>query len=355
MSWRCAQRNDQPHSPAADALESAQAKYEDVDGFRSVVFDGGRVNVVVASEAVGSWRDRIVEDDVLLALSCVSTALLDDTKGAVNGLAVDPKEFWSVAYDALTDSMTVISTGPLPDLANSIESRGAADAQAALAAETLRLIPASAGDFADASRGADGEPFWGGARILSDVGGCTTGFYLNSASFGTTMLTAGHCFNGNGDVTWNGNSSFAVGTSEGRSYPDPDLALLDGETYAPRSYSAKNQTSSKAISASGNPPTGVVYCQMGATSLLICSAYSSLDADALGAHQLAYTSGPSGPSGSLGSGGDSGGGVYRELTDGTLSARGMVKATGCNVTTCARWDHKRQTILTFYDATVVLD
>ena len=340
--------------PIADQLEMLQAKYEEVDGFRAVVYDGARVSVVVAPEVTQTWRDQ-VDGDILVAPSCVSTTLHDATRQAVNSLDVKPQGFWSVAYDALTDSMTVISTEPMPGLIAAIAARGASETNAAVAAGTLRLIPASAGDFVNAARGSDSEPFWGGARISTDVGLCSTGFYLNSATFGTTMLTAGHCFNVNGDITWNGDSSLKVGTSEARSYPDPDLALLDGETYFPRSYSANNQTASKPISASANPTTGVVYCQMGATSLRICSAYSSLEADAVGAHHLAYTQGPAGPSGSLGSGGDSGAGVYRELTDSTLSARGIVKAAGCNVTLCSRWDHKRQTILAFYDATLVLD
>lgn len=104
--------------------------------------------------------------------------------------------------------------------------------------------------------------------------------------------------------------------------------------------------------------TGVVYCQYGATSLLRCYAYTALDiqlCDGGCTNHLAYTSGPSGPSGSLGSGGDSGGGVYRELTSTTVSARGIVIARTCNVTTCEAWDYKRQTVMTTYDATVVVN
>lgn len=172
------------------------------------------------------------------------------------------------------------------------------------------------------------------------------------------MVTAGHCSEGlNGRAVWNGNQTAQVGTTEAAHFPDPDLALIDGSAYAARSYSWNDQTTNKAISASAEPTTGVVYCQMGATNLRICAAYSALDVtleDAGGiTRHLAQANGPSGPGMSLGSVGDSGGGVYRELTGGTLSARAVVVAGFCTVTTCYRWDHKRSTILSTFTATVV--
>ena len=133
--------------------------------------------------------------------------------------------------------------------------------------------------------------------------------------------------------------------------------MIDGQNYYRRTYSWNDQQSNKLISDDFNPGTGVVYCQMGATSLRICSAYSQLDVTASyngrTVHHLAYTSVPSGPNGSLGSAGDSGGGVYREWGDNTLGARGLVVAAGCNSTTCARWDEKVQVIESFYSAIVV--
>lgn len=89
---------------------------------------------------------------------------------------------------------------------------------------------------------------------------------------------------------------YLTGTSVARSgvFPDPDLAVIDGQQYAARSFSAINDTSSKAISNAVNPTTGVTYCQMGSVLQRVCSAYSSLNAqfcDAGGCtNGLAYTS-----------------------------------------------------------------
>lgn len=150
---------------------------------------------------------------------------------------------------------------------------------------------------------------------------------------------------------------YLTGTSVARSgvFPDPDLAVIDGQQYAARSFSAINDTSSKAISNAVNPTTGVTYCQMGSVLQRVCSAYSSLNAqfcDAGGCtNGLAYTS-QSCVSGGLVAGGDSGGGVFKEA-NGTLSARGIVIADGNVGTLCVRYDHRLATVLVRYNATVV--
>lgn len=339
----------------ADLLETLQAEYEAIEGFRAVVFDGRTATVVVAPEELDAFERATRADDVQVVASCVSTELLEGTMRASDALDIGSGGFSSAGYDGLRDSVFVMATAPAGDIKRAVEHEvtGVDD----IKSDVLRVTTLKPGQMGNASRGADGTPHWGGARIITNVGGCSTGFYLNSSTHGTVMLTAGHCYNGNGDVTTNGNNTANVGASEGVSRNAPDLALLDGSTYAATSYSANNQTTAKAISASGNPTTGVVYCQMGATSLRKCSAYSSLNASATTdtgtTHGLAYTSGPSGPGGSLGSGGDSGGGVFRELSSNSLSARGMVKAAGCDVSSCARWDHRLSTITSFYSATVV--
>jgi hypothetical protein len=344
------------YGSAADQLEELQAKYEDTAGFRAVVFDGQDAIVVVAPESLDLWRKRLAASSVSLVASCVSTPLADAVQRAVDSINVGSGGFSAVGYDALLDAMTVITTAPSADVVDAIDTALPGATGSALVAGTVRISQAGLGDFSSLSRGADTEPFWGGARIWTNNGGCSTGFYLNSSTYGTVMLTAGHCYNNDGGWTWNGNYAYSVGTSEGV-LKDPDLALIDGASYYRRSYSWNDQTSYKLISEASNPTTAVVYCQMGATTLRVCSAYSSLDVTATYGgytrHHLAYTSGPSGPGGSLGSAGDSGAGVYRELSGGTLGARGVVVAGGCDSTTCSRWDHKLQTITSTYSATVV--
>ncbi len=72
--------------------------------------------------------------------------------------------------------------------------------------------------------------------------------------------------------------------------------------------------------------------------------------------QLAYTSRLC-SAGTVGQPGDSGGGVFRETEAGNLSARGTVVGGGVSgnppAFTCYRQDHKRQTIMSHYNATIV--
>lgn len=342
---------------AADLVEVTSASYPETKGIRGVVFDGIDAVVIGAPESVPALEATVAMASVRVATSCVASDLLDAARAAVEGLNVGEDGFASVGYDALQDSVHVLTTLPTAEVIDAMEGIHPNSAKQALERGTLRIEAAKSGDVSLASRNADTSPFWGGARILTNVGSCSTGFYVNSTTNGTAMVTAGHCFNGlNGKNVTNGNGSASLGTSEHASLNDPDLALIDGAAYANRSYSAPDQISFEPITASGEPATGVVYCQMGASSLIRCSTYSSLD-ETINVptgvtHHLAYTSGPSGPNGSLGTGGDSGGGVFRDFST-SLSARGIVIAAGCNVTTCARWDHKLSSVKSFFSATVV--
>jgi hypothetical protein len=226
---------------------------------------------------------------------------------------------------------------------------------------TVRLAQSERGERR-VSRTNDTSPFYGGGRTRTlfptYVLLCTTGFYINSTTYGTVMVTAGHCSEGNnGKKVNNGNDTASLGSTEGVHLPDPDLGLIDGSDYAAATFGAGDQTTWKSVTESANPAIGVTYCQYGATSLRRCYQYASLTehfCDTAGCtYSLAYAYGPSGPGGSLGSGGDSGGGVFRELTSTTVGARGIVIARGCDATQCEAWDHKRQTILSTFSATVV--
>jgi len=214
---------------AADELEELQAKYEGLDGFRAVVFDGAAPAIVVAPDALSTWREKLADSGLAVVASCVSTSLLDAARRAVNETDVGDDGFSSVGYDALLDAVSAISTAPIGDIVARIDAAVPGASDAAIAHGALRITEAGAGDFSSAaSRGADSSPFWGGAKISTDIGGCSTGFYLNSSTNGTVMLTAGHCFGGNGKTTKNGNQTLVVGTSKGRSI-DPDTALVDGQ------------------------------------------------------------------------------------------------------------------------------
>lgn len=342
----------------ADRLETLQEDQADEPGFLGVAYGGERYWIFVDQDAVARFQDGIAGTGVQVVAGCVSTELIDKTMRA---LEASPRrgsgDFSSVTYDVFTDSLNIVTTEP----ADQVRSRIAAvdpEASKLEAQGALRVTTAEAGAVQRlAGRLADTPPFFGGGRICTDTGACSTGFYIDSATRGTVMLTAGHC-GVNGDPVLNGNEQLVVGLIEGRSFPNPDLAVIDGNTYAARSFSANDNSSSKAISNAVNPTTGVTYCQMGWVSRRVCSSYSSLNAqfcDEAGCtNGLAFTSRPC-SSGPLGQEGDSGGGVFKEAS-GTLSARGVAIAagpigTGAN---CARYDHRLSTILAHYDAEVFI-
>jgi hypothetical protein len=349
--------------PIADELERFQETYQNDEGFRSVVFDGDSPIIVVDSALLDQWQKRIGGAARVVA-SCVPANLVSVALGSIEDVDVREGQYAAAGYDALVDAVRVVTPGDVEDASTLILDAAGIDPQAgkASASELLRVIHTDGGT-PRLSRTADSSPFWGGAKTRIERNGnlygfCSSGFYVSSATFGTAMLTAGHC-GINSDVVRNGNDTATVGAIEGRHFSDPDLALIDGSAYAPVTYGWNDQTTTRQTTQSGEPTTGVVYCQFGYASLRICSSYSMLDytlVDDVGhpTRHLAYTSGPSGPSGSLGTAGDSGGGVFRELGGEAVGARGTVVGGLCDASTCWRADHRLGTILAYYDATVVL-
>jgi hypothetical protein len=343
----------------ADVLEALQAKYEGFDGFLAVVHDGRSPAIVVDRESLIAWKGRVTRDEANVVPSCVPTGLLAAAKDATRAMRFDVGEFAAVAYDAITDAVIVQSTRPDAVVRSAVEAAGADRLDAGASLRTDRFASGAVSRLGSYN---DFAPFYGGARIYVALGGgyygeCSTGFYLDSATNGTVMLTAGHCAEVNGHPVWNGDFSVQIGNIEGRHLPDPDLALIDGSNFSPHSYSWSNATSFKQISASANPSTAVTYCMLGATLQRRCYAYSSLTAqfcDDWGCTNNLAWAVRSTSQGAMNAGGDSGGGVFRELSaTNTLSARGMVVAGGCDPYQCVAFDHKRQTITTTFDASVV--
>ena len=351
----------------ADQLELLQATYGERAGFRAAVFDGKKAWVVVDPGTLGDWKVVGSREGVPIAASCVDESLID----AGLRVAQSPAATGSTisGYDALTDSVFVEGSTDVESLADAVVNalgRGSARTvvDKARNGRTLRLTadavaPALVGRFNDSPA------YFGGGRTRTDTQDgfihlCTTGIYLSSTTFGTVMATAGHCSSGlNGKPVRNGDNSRSVGTTEGAHFPNPDLELIDGQSYAATTFSGNNSTSISTVTGSTMPSTGVTYCQYGATSLIRCYAYISLDTtvcDSPGVNctqHLAYTQGPSGRNGSLASGGDSGAGVFREITATTVSARGIKVRGSCTATMCNTADHKIETVLTLYNAFVV--
>jgi hypothetical protein len=241
-------------------------------------------------------------------------------------MKLDERQYAFAGYDGLRDRVFVESTEPVDEVqqgvAEALDRRGADQgvADIALADGSLRIRLREAGHVRQANRGSDTAPFFGGGRIRVAVPGgranCSTGFYLNSATNGTVMVTAGLCSDANGADVDNGNLSADLGAIEGRRFPDPDLSLIDGSQYAATSFAWNDQTTAKAVTGSAEPALGVTYCQFGYVALRKCSTYIDLDTelnDGGITRHLALTSSPGGPGQSLGSPGDSGGGSLGRL------------------------------------------
>lgn len=336
----------------ANRAEDLQAKYGELPGLVAILFGSDGFSFVVQGD-VDSWAAIAKEAGIRVYQSCVP----EDLAAAVHESVADQNyakgEFAIAGYNAFTDSLDVATTNDGARLRDRVAS-----AVERLPAGVLRISNAESGqDVRFAGRLADSPPFFGGGRIISQFGdGCSTGFYISSATYGTTMVTAGHCA-GNGVQFANGNLTLIVGTMEGSSLPNPDLGLLDGASYSARSFSAGNTTSSKPITEDAEPITGTTYCQFGSVSYRKCASYSSLNyqiCDASGCTSgLAFTAREC--SSPLAAGGDSGGGVFREYADATIGPRAIVVGGGQLGTgnTCFRVDHRRNTITSFYSAVVL--
>lgn len=355
----------------ADRLEEMQGKYEDQDGFRAVVYDGANALVIVARESLSTWQTRLKDSGVPVFPSCVPSSLVDAAHDAVRTLDRRPEGFAMAGYDALLDAVVIRTSEDSKDVLATVEQIGPG-ATTSIPAGALRVEVRDPAIASPNGRYNDAPSYWGGARIYVDVGGglakaCSTGFYINSATNGTVMVTAGHCSMRdsnlvalNGRSVSNGDWTRNVGTTEGNKWPNPDLAVIDGQAYGAVSYSENDSTGSDNIRNSWTAPaTGVTYCHYGQVSKRKCFQLSSLNVTncpsgwgGLCTTGLAFTSGPSGPGGTIVSGGDSGGGMFLEYADGTIGARGIVHGGGCDASECAALFQRVQTVMGAYNATL---
>jgi hypothetical protein len=276
--------------------------------------------------------------------SCIDIQVLDEAWVRAAKAKYVEGEFTSVGYDPRTDTVAVITT------MNPLEFQFPNQ-------DDVTLTPMARGSVLRLGRLDDVSPYKGGGRIITADGQpCSTGFYVNSSTFGTVMVTSGHCADANGETILNGNMIHSLGTIEGRQLPNPDLALIDGRTYLARSFAWEDNSTLKSVANSANPLTGTYYCNLGSFSQRVCSTYSSLNmqfCDVEGCTTgLAFTSqhcqyGP------LAEGGDSGGGIVRELADAKIGARGIVVAGGQSGDYCVRYDHRWSTVASTYSATIM--
>lgn len=342
----------------ARTLESVQSKYMGQPGFLAAVMAGGSPWIVVEKPLLAHWRQVLAGTDVSAAASCTPPGLLVAAGAAAEKLGAGKNRYASSFYNAITDSVDISTSESVEQVAIELASQkatgGAVGLEAASRSGSLRVTSSGRGSSSRLSgRLADVAPFWGGGKVTFP-GSCSTGVYLSSNTFGTVLTTAGHCAT-NGTTAWNGDHSLVVGTVEGRSFPDPDIELMDGQNYWPREFCKGDNTSWCYVIGDGTPVVNVTYCNLGYVSRHLCSKYNAIDArycDASGCtYHLAHTQRAC-SSGVLGSPGDSGAPVAEDISSNTVRAKATVVAGTIPPlpTTCERWDQRMDTILDHYSA-----
>lgn len=173
------------------------------------------------------------------------------------------------------------------------------------------------------SRGNDSSPWSGGAQIINtSIGaGCTSGYGVNTPGGGRAILTAGHCGNGGHRIT-DGAGEF-IGNVGGDDN-NFDVLIIPTGAVSNRIYvGGGNSTQQRTVTGGGAPFIGERLCQSGNTSANavgspICNLqvqFEHTDSQRLWeARQLdgQIAARP----------GDSGGPVYLDRGDGTVTARG---------------------------------
>lgn len=286
-----------------------------IPGARAVAFDEvGNPYVVMSPNSPVADIDRLPYSgavDVTVLTSCITDKEIVDLRGAIQKESDRPA---LLGYNAFDDVLILITDESLDKV------------QKALAVTTSRieLIDEAVGQFA---RGADAAPHFAGSIISNNQAGgfCSSGFRVWNAAFGNLALSAGHC--GNLNQTMNSGTNF-YGTIVADS-TSLDLLMMNGSTYAGRTYSANDDTTNQRINGASSPSLNVSYCNNGGYSRETCSNPLFVLGDYIAGPGLSWTNvtvhrrecswGVV-----LGQPGDSGGPVNRELSDGRQQAVGVV-------------------------------
>jgi hypothetical protein len=182
------------------------------------------------------------------------------------------------------------------------------------------MISFRSGEWSLASWSNDSAPFKGGAWENGSHS-CTAGFTVTQSSV-RKMAIAGHCILAN--------ESTNMGTGQtGAWYPDYDIALIRGSTYATGIWDSASTT--RVVHDATNTTIGSKYCTTGRTSGFRCS-WEVISRGVT----ICYTQGY--PSGACAHGlvgfvrddrqpiepGDSGGPLWKKYADGTAGVRGVI-------------------------------
>ncbi|MEU0074115.1 LysM peptidoglycan-binding domain-containing protein [Streptomyces sp. NPDC006332] len=134
--------------------------------------------------------------------------------------------------------------------------------------QAIRNILVIRGTVDLTSRDADEPPFKGGGGIQAGTSGCTAGYAVSDHVGARFMVTAGHCFDHEGEEV-----TTLSGRPYGRVYDKEaalDAARISGESYAGRIFTGDRDSDTIPVLGAGDPralPEGfAMYCFSGLTT-----------------------------------------------------------------------------------------
>jgi len=298
-------------------LEKYMSTLSDTVGVLQVDLLDGELAVYVARDAdvdlqaLEALRPGAADMALALHPSCVSSADIVVAKANAAKARLHGDEFITVGYSQQIDRILVTTTldqqtvfdllGVDPDL---------------ISVATIEPSP----DGGRLSRTADVTPHYGGAQIHNSDSYCSSGFSV-TGSGEDFSITAGHCGSGyfySGPYTF---SAFVYRPN----YPTVDIERLGDLTYDNRTYAANDNTTTKAVTNSGNPGNGYTYCNLGYVSRRVCFTQTSSGQEFCDAAGCTDYISVSSTVGSKGQHGDSGGPIAIEIGS-NVGARGSVVA-----------------------------
>lgn len=220
-----------------------------------------------------------------------------------------------------------------------IYSDAPADEFSALVRDFGNKVEYTGTGIAAATRMADYDSHWGGARMVSpddplysQGNFCSSGWSVLNASGNPRMVTASHCFLLDWEVNSPQGSTFGE-VKKRDDFPTNDFELVGGfgTQHGPSIYVGGATGTQVHVSGGGSAGFNIEYCFSGARSYENCDLEMDTDGNCV---DLDYTGDGEttcvqifeGPAGKGSCGGDSGAPFYRYDVDGRVTARGIIVA-----------------------------
>jgi hypothetical protein len=364
--------DDDPELRArGEKLTSAIASVRGVRGL--LLLTDSTFRLIVGPDFVPPTDGWAKDLGIEVVTSCIPDQFIDLARSEISKLALanNPKGYTSVGYSPVSDSVEAFSTA----LSDSEMDRAVSSAFKGDSADWWLSLYTGV-DGGPAFRSADVANHFGGSKIVilkNFPGGnkiCSSGFYVTSP-YGPFMLTAKHCSldqNGvpkigypvaNGVPSNTGSSSF--GSIAAVAGSGLDFALINGSTYAGRTYSFTDDTSSRPVFGTVGYNLIDSFCNYGhvtrrrCAGVWILSALITYDGEQ---HDLTVSQDQCAPTGSpLADFGDSGGPIVREVTLGKVNAAGMMVTKGSysipGGLMCTRGDERWSTMAATFGLSIV--